>query len=195
MSTQPTPEYDLRELEYRAADGVEVALVWVVGWTSSRTRTDSTSSSTRTRTRPLAASSTSRVGSRCMRSVALKRAAGLFQRGGKSFEDNPHLVFEARIDAACVGGELRRPRLRTRAGGGLRDSRGRRRRRSRGARLPAAGLRLDRGGAPRPSRLSHSSFPKSGRVPVPVRPMIHLALDSRVQIARNLATTSGRRTG
>ena len=31
MPTQPTPEYDLRELDYRAADGVEVALVWVVG--------------------------------------------------------------------------------------------------------------------------------------------------------------------
>jgi hypothetical protein len=31
MSTQPTPEYDLHELDYRAADGVEVALLWVVG--------------------------------------------------------------------------------------------------------------------------------------------------------------------
>jgi hypothetical protein len=31
MSTQPTPEYDVHELDYRAADGVEVALLWVVG--------------------------------------------------------------------------------------------------------------------------------------------------------------------
>ena len=31
MSTQPTPDYDLHELDYRAADGVEVALLWVVG--------------------------------------------------------------------------------------------------------------------------------------------------------------------
>lgn len=31
MSAQPTPEYDVHELDYRAADGVEVALLWVVG--------------------------------------------------------------------------------------------------------------------------------------------------------------------
>jgi hypothetical protein len=31
MSMQPTPEYDVHELDYRAADGVEVALLWVVG--------------------------------------------------------------------------------------------------------------------------------------------------------------------
>jgi hypothetical protein len=31
MSTQPAAEYDLHELDYRAADGVEVALLWVVG--------------------------------------------------------------------------------------------------------------------------------------------------------------------
>jgi hypothetical protein len=31
MSTQPTPEHDIHELDYRAADGVEVALLWVIG--------------------------------------------------------------------------------------------------------------------------------------------------------------------
>ena len=31
MTTQPTPEHDIHELEYRAADGVEVALFWIVG--------------------------------------------------------------------------------------------------------------------------------------------------------------------
>jgi hypothetical protein len=31
MSTQPTPEHDIHELEYRAVNGVEVALFWIVG--------------------------------------------------------------------------------------------------------------------------------------------------------------------
>ena len=31
MSTQYTPEHDVHELDYRAVDGVEVALFWVVG--------------------------------------------------------------------------------------------------------------------------------------------------------------------
>ena len=31
MTTQPTPEHDIHELDYRAADGVEVALLWVIG--------------------------------------------------------------------------------------------------------------------------------------------------------------------
>ena len=34
MFAQPTSEYDIHELEYRAADGVEVALFWVVGTTN-----------------------------------------------------------------------------------------------------------------------------------------------------------------
>jgi hypothetical protein len=31
MSTEYTPEHDIHELEYRSADGVEVALLWVIG--------------------------------------------------------------------------------------------------------------------------------------------------------------------
>ena len=31
MPAHPTPEHEIHELEYRAADGVEVALFWVVG--------------------------------------------------------------------------------------------------------------------------------------------------------------------
>lgn len=31
MSTLYTPEHDIHELEYRTADGVEVALLWVIG--------------------------------------------------------------------------------------------------------------------------------------------------------------------
>jgi hypothetical protein len=31
MSAQPTPDHHIQELEYRVANGVEVALFWIVG--------------------------------------------------------------------------------------------------------------------------------------------------------------------